>query len=105
MSLNFVQGDTAPDLNATIHLEEDPEAPVDLTDASVRFQMRQANDRRYTVDAEADIIDAMAGTVRYQWAPNDLAQPGEYQAQWEITFLDSTVQTTTPTQTLTVRRQ
>jgi hypothetical protein len=105
MSLNFVQGDTAPDLNATLHLEEDAESVIDLTDATVRFQMRQANDRRYTVNAEADIIDEEAGTVRYQWAPNDLAQPGEYEAQWEVTYPDTTIQTTTPPAILTVRRQ
>jgi hypothetical protein len=105
MTLTFVQGDTAPDLNATLHLEGDPETPIDLSHATVRFQMRQANDRRFTVDAVADIVSGPAGTVKYVWAPNDLAQPGDYDAQWEVTFQDETVQTTAQTQVLRVRRQ
>jgi hypothetical protein len=101
----FVQGDTAPDITATIHEQGDSEAVQDLTGASVQFQMRKADDKRYTVAAAADIIDADAGEVSYSWGPNDLAQPGEYLVQWQVTYVDSKVETTDPPNEITVRRQ
>ena len=96
MSLTFVQGDTAPDLTSQIHEEDDPTVPVDLTDAAVKFQMRKADDRRFTVNAAASITDAINGYVSYSWGPNDLATPGEYVIQWEVTYSGGRIQTTRP---------
>lgn len=103
--LTFVQGDTAPDLLATIHNASDAEEIVGLTGATVRFQMRRPDDRRFTVNAEAEILDEDAGTVRYQWAPNDLNVPGDYLVQWEVTYSDARIQTTASANTITIRRQ
>lgn len=106
MSLTFVQGDTAPDITTTITVEDDPTQPIDLNTVSgIRFQMRKANDRRYTVNAEANIIDAVNGKCSYTWGANDLSIPGEYQFQWEITYIGGRIQTTAPIETLTIRRQ
>lgn len=105
MSLNFTQGDTAPNLDGVIHLEEAPETTTDLTDCAVRFQMRKPEDRRYQVNALATVVDAPLGTVSYEWGPNDLAVPGTYLAQFEITYLGGRVQTTYPPVELNVRRQ
>lgn len=108
MSLVFVQGDTAPSITATIHLEDDPTTIVDLSGTNVsgvRFQMRKADDRRLTVDATATVVSGPAGTVRYDWGPNDLAVPGTYLAQWEVTYVGGRIQTTAPEVSLTIRRQ
>ncbi len=106
MSMTFVQGDDGPDLTSVLHDEDDPTHVLDLSQASgVRFQMRRPDDRRYTVNAAATIVEAGAGRVKYTWAANDLAVPGEYQFQWEVTFIGGRVQTTAPVETLTVRRQ
>lgn len=105
MSLTFVQGDTAPDITAIIHDEDDSSIAVDLSGASVRFQMRKADDRRYTVNAAGVITDAVAGAVRYSWGANDLATPGTYIVQWEVTYPGGKVQTTSPEVEITVRRQ
>lgn|SRR5512141_58816 len=106
MSLTFVQGDTAPDITAQIHEEDSPLVAVDLTTASgVRFQMRKTDDRRFTVNASASITDAANGLVSYSWGPNDLATPGDYQIQWEVTYAGGRIQTTAPTETITIRRQ
>lgn len=103
--LVFVTGDTAPDLHGTIHDASDPTTPVDLTDATVRLQMRKSDDRRFTVNAEAEVLDAEAGKVRYRWAANDLANQGEYLVQWEVTYPDARIQTTAVPNTIQVRRQ
>lgn len=100
----FVQGDTAPDITASL-TSEDTGDPIDLSDAEVRFQMRKADDRRYTVNAPADVIDGMAGKVGYSWGPNDLSVPGQYQVQWEVTYVDGKVETSDPPNTIEVRRQ
>jgi hypothetical protein len=100
----FTQGDTSPDMTA--HLTNEDGSVTDLTLVSyVRFQMRKADDRRFTVDSLAS-IDGLptAGDVRYQWGPNDLAVPGDYQCQWQLFFTNGRIQTTTPPNTITVNR-
>lgn len=105
MSLPFVQGDTGPALESVIHERGNPDNPLDLTGCTVRFQMRKADDRRFTVNNSATVVDAAEGRVRYQWGPNDLAVHGDYDIQWEVTFPDARRQTTADTETLVVRRQ
>ncbi len=103
MTLTFTQGDTAPAITGAITHQNDNSA-LDLTGASVKFQMRKADDRRFTVNATASVINASTGSVGYDWAPNDLATPGDYLVQWEITFSGGRIQTTSQN-TITVRRQ
>jgi len=108
MSLTFVQGDTAPDITAIIHEEDNTAAIIDLSAAyvsGVRFQMRRADDKRYQVNGAANVIDGPTGRVSYSWGANDLSVPGTYVVQWEVTYLGGRVQTTSPEVTVTVRRQ
>jgi hypothetical protein len=105
MSLTFVQGDTAPDITAIIHEEDDTASVIDLTDATVRFQMRKQDDHRYTVNTAGEIIDAPNGKVSYSWGANDLSVPGTYLVQWEVTYPGGRIQTTSLEVTVTVRRQ
>ena len=102
--LTFVQGDTRPSLVGTLTFPSTDD-PVDLTDCSVRFQMRKADDRRNTVSALATVTDAAHGQVRYDWGANELAVPGLYHVQFEITFPDLSIQTTDPPVEIEIRRQ
>ena len=95
----FVQGDTQPSLYGTLTTSA---GAVNLTGASVKLQMRLANDYRYLVDAAAVVVSPTAGTVRYDWATGDLDVPGDYIARWFITFSDLTVQHSDPENTITV---
>ena len=101
--VEFVRGDSGPSLNGT--LTDQTGAPVDLTGASVKFQMRLADDRRFTVNATAAIVSPTAGTVRYDWVPGQLDIAGDYEAQWQITFLGGVIQTTDPANTITIRTE
>jgi hypothetical protein len=105
MTLPFVQGDTGPDIEATLHDLDDSSVVFNLTGATVKFQMRKPDDRRFTVNAMADVIVATAGQVSYTWGPNDLATPGTYDVQWEVTFSSGQIQTTAYPTEIIVRRQ
>lgn len=103
--LVFVQGDTAPDIGAVIHVKGDSTTPINLAGASVRFQMRKSDDRKYQVDAPATVSDAAGGEVTYQWAANDLSIVGDFYVQWEVTYSDLRVQTTASPNLIRVRRE
>ena len=105
MSLTFVQGDTAPDITAIIHEEDAVASIIELTSATVKFQMRKVDDKRYAVNSAATITDAPNGAVKYSWGPNDLAHDGTFTVQWEVTYPGGRIQTTSPEVEITVRRQ
>jgi len=107
--MQWTSGDTGPPYQARIPLLDADDEPtgsyVDLTGASVNFQMRRADDKNYRVNQPASVVgDPTEGRVRYDWSTNDLAVPGEYEVQWEITLADTTIQTTKK-ETITVLRQ
>lgn len=88
--MNFTQGDTGPALQSTIVLASTG-AAIDLTGASVQFRMRKEDDRVFQVDAAGELVDPDAGTVRYEWSPNDLAIPGTFLGRWRVTFGDGRI--------------
>jgi hypothetical protein len=100
----YVQGDTGPDpLYQLFDIETGDPQP--LTDCDVYFQMRKPDDRKYTVNALATIMDAAEGKVRYPWGATDLDIAGIYQIQWEIHFPDNEVITTKELRYIEVRKQ
>ncbi len=101
----FVQGNTGPDISAVLHEEDDTDSPINLTGATVKFQMRKPDDQLFTVDAAATVGTPAAGEVSYSWAATDLSVPGEYDVQWEITFSDGKIQTTAVPNRVLVRRR
>ena len=100
----LIQGDTRPVINATLHLQG-VVTPINLTQCSVKFQMRRADDKLYTVNSACSIVNAVAGTVSYTLGPNDLNTPGDYVVQFEVTYPDNKVQTTATLIPIKVRRQ
>lgn len=103
----LVQGDTRPVVKANLYeRDSSPRTYIDLSGmTTVRFQMRKADDKFYTVNASATITSTASGGVQYQLAANDLQTTGEYLIQWEVTFPDGKVQTTSVANPVTVRRQ
>ena len=101
--LTVVRGDTAPSVNGTLTNKDG--TARDLTQCSVRFQMRRTDSFAFTVDAPATIVLATAGTVRYDWAAGDLDDAGDYEARWQVTLSDESIEHTTPANTITVEAE
>jgi hypothetical protein len=98
----WVQGDTEPAITSTLNRAGAAET---LTGAHVKFQMRKSDDKQYTINAAATIVDEGTGKVKYVWGSSDLNVPGDYLVQWEVTYLSGRVETTDPPNVITVRRQ
>jgi hypothetical protein len=84
------QNDTQPRMLAT--LQDGSGNAINLTSATVRFHMRTLAGNLKT-DASATIVTAVSGLVRYDWAAADTNTVGTYQAEFEVTYADNTVET------------
>ena len=92
MTFNIKQNDTAPSIRA--NLKDGDAAAVDLTGASVRFHMRTIGGTTSKVDASGVIISPPAsGVVQYNWVGADTDTVDSYQAEFEVTYSDGTVET------------
>lgn len=69
-------------------------APVDLTNAiAVTFIMSTADKKDVRTNSSATVVDAPTGKVRYDWQTVDTATPGDYLAEWQVTWLGGLKQT------------
>jgi subtilase family serine protease len=73
----FVKGDLLIPLYAT--LQDGAGQPIDLTDTTVAFYMKDAvTDVMKVNAAAATIIDAPTGNIKYDWVAGDVDTLGEY---------------------------
>lgn len=91
MTFNIKQNDTVPGIRAT--LQNGSGDPVDLINATVQFHMRAIGSTTVKVDAAAVIIDEALGLVQYNWIAADTNVIGSYQAEFEVTYPDGTIET------------
>ena len=91
MSFYIKQDDTTPSLRAD--LKNGSGDSVDLLDATVRFHMREIGSTNIVIDADATVISEAGGTVQYDWVAGDTADVGAYQAEFEVTYPDGTIET------------
>lgn len=85
------QDSTLPEIRATLLDANDD--PIDLTDATVRFHMKDTHGD-IIVDAPATILAPLLGRVEYAWVAADTAEAGWMAIEWEITIdvtLDVTI--------------
>ena len=91
MTFYVKQNDTSPAMLATLQ-DADGNA-VDITAASVRFHMRTIGGSAVKTDQAAAIVDAELGEVRYDWTASDTDTIGSYQAEFEVTYADASIET------------
>lgn len=84
------EGDTSPALRYTL-----APAPIDLTGATVRFSMRTRGQITPLINRVAAqiIAPATGGVVQYDWQTGDTATAGFYDAEFEVTYADASVET------------
>ena len=81
------RGDTSPTLRYLLPVD------VSLAGAQVLFQMRK-HQGETVIDATALIETVFAPAVMgYAWTPSDTDVAGRYQAEFEITYSDGSVET------------
>lgn len=91
MTFYVKQNDTAPSIRAT--LKDGDDDAIDLTGASVRFHMRSIGGTSAKVDSAATVVTASSGIVQYDWVAADTDTVGTYQAEFEVTYSDTRIET------------
>lgn len=92
MTFYVKQNDTAPSIRAT--LKDGDDDVIDLTGATVRFHMRTIGGTTAKVDSAVTVISpATSGIVQYDWVADDTDTIGTYQAEFEVTYSDSRIET------------
>lgn len=91
MTFYIKQNDTSPAMLAT--LKDGTGTIIELSGSSVRFHMRPFGSSSITVDAAATIYDVDNGQVAYSWSSDDTATAGSYEAEFEVTNTDGSIET------------
>jgi predicted dehydrogenase len=91
MTFYIKQNDTVPSIRA--ELRNGNGDPVDLINATVQFHMRAIGANQTTVDAASVVVSAASGVVQYNWIADDTVTIGSYQAEFEVTYPDGTIET------------
>lgn len=84
------QNATYPPIAAT--LTDAAGVPIPLTAATVHFLMKPMTGGGAVVDHAAQVVSALAGTVRYDWQEGDTAMAGYYRAEFRIVWGTGAVQ-------------
>jgi hypothetical protein len=91
MTFYIKQNDTVPSLRAT--LLNGNGGVIDLISATVRFHMRAVGSNTSKVNAAAVVVTAASGIVQYNWIAADTNTIGSYQAEFQVTYADGTIET------------
>lgn len=87
------QGDTSPSIAYTLYRPDGVTAEI-LTGSTVKFVMASEDSiGTAKVKADAVVVDAITGEVRYDWATGDTDTFGGFVAEWEVTRADGSIET------------
>ena len=89
MAINFVSGDTAPQLKITLKDSLSTDQVLDLTGAEVYFHIRAAGTTALLLTKVAELDeDPTTGVVYINWNTTDLLNrpAGQYEAEIEIYY-------------------
>lgn len=87
------QGDTSPSIAYQLYKPDGVTVEV-LTGSTVKFVMASEDSiGTAKVKADAVVVDALTGEVRYDWATGDTDTFGGFVAEWEVTRADGSIET------------
>ena len=101
MSFTIKKGDTSPFLVAT--LNDSTGTALDLTGASVVFNMGDLDGNSVVSDGSCTIIGEETGRVRYGWVSNDTANAGVFRGEFTVTFASGRIETFPNSTTIRIR--
>ena len=90
MAFSIKQNDTSPSLQAT--LKDASLTPVNIIGATVMFHMKSI-DGTVKVDQQMTIVNGAGGVVQYDWQSGDTDTVGTYYVEFEVTYLDGSIET------------
>lgn len=94
-TINLVQGDTAPQIRAVL-TRSDTGLPEDLTGATVQlhFRKRGTTTLLFTLSNQSSSEEQAEGICSFVFGSGDLdVDAGRYEAEIEVVFADSTIET------------
>lgn len=90
--IKLVQGDTLPQIKATI--TNDDGTATNLTGATPRLKFRAVGSNTVLVTLTGIVTNAAAGEVVFNWNDGDLdREAGDYEGEIEVTFPSGQIQT------------
>lgn len=81
----YKRHDTAPSPMAYLQTAEG--LPVNLTGATILYTLRNAKTKQFKILRRAGtVLDAAKGLVQCDLQPNDTAELGIFEEEWEVTY-------------------
>ena len=86
------QNDTRPELD--VFLRDDKDRTINVTGATVKFNMRNASDNIVKVNAgSVTTVSSTSGRVKYSFNSADTDTAGNFDGEFQVTFVGGQVET------------
>ena len=95
MAINFVRGDTAPQLKLTLRDSLSTNQVLNLTGAIVKLHIRAVGSSTLSLSKTATITAPTTGVAIIEWAEGDLTMAaGSYEAEVEVYYPNDNIRET-----------
>jgi len=86
------QNDTRPELD--VFLRDDKDRTINVTGATVKFNMRNASDNSVKINlGSVTTVSSTAGRVKYSFSSADTDTSGNFDGEFQVTFVGGQVET------------
>jgi|TARA_R110000751_G_scaffold256144_1_gene355642 hypothetical protein len=86
------QNDTRPELD--VFLRDDKDRTINVTGATVKFNLRNASDNTVKINnGSVTTVSSTSGRVKYSFAASDTDTAGNFDGEFEVTFVGGQVET------------
>ena len=86
------QNDTRPELD--VFLRDDKDRTINVTGATVKFNLRNASDNTIKINnGSVTTVSSTSGRVKYSFSASDTDTAGNFDGEFEVTFVGGQVET------------